>query len=109
MLVLELRAAGVMVYCELKSLLSSSRISAFAIIFYVIIITSAHLPFPMNTRLRIPFVDPLLAVLAGSDFYFLICKYQHRRDQAEARPLPEVNRAAEVTAVQLRECNRMQR
>jgi hypothetical protein len=32
---------------------------------YAIAVTVMHLPFVMNTRLRMPFVDPLLAVLAG--------------------------------------------
>jgi hypothetical protein len=33
--------------------------------FYAALVTVAHLPFVMNTRLRMPFIDPLLAVLAG--------------------------------------------
>jgi 4-amino-4-deoxy-L-arabinose transferase-like glycosyltransferase len=83
----KLREAGVMAYwfalvlalLGWMSLFSSSRIAALMIAFYVVVVTSAHLPFVMNTRLRIPFIDPLLTVLAGGGFYFLICKYQHRR------------------------------
>jgi 4-amino-4-deoxy-L-arabinose transferase-like glycosyltransferase len=32
---------------------------------YAVLVTAMHLPFVMNTRLRMPFVDPLLAALAG--------------------------------------------
>ncbi len=77
-----LRAVGVMIYwfvlvialLGLVSLFSSSRTAAFVIAFYVVVVTSAHVPFVMNTRLRIPFIDPLLAVLAGGGSSFLICK-----------------------------------
>jgi 4-amino-4-deoxy-L-arabinose transferase-like glycosyltransferase len=86
----KLRAAGVIAYWSVLalallgwvSLLSSSRDLAFAVAFYVVAITAAHLPFPMNTRLRIPFFDPLLAVLAGGGFYLLICKYHRARQSA---------------------------
>src|SRR5215469_7652239 len=33
--------------------------------FYLVFVTAAHLPFVMNTRLRIPFAEPLLVVLAA--------------------------------------------
>lgn len=83
----KLRASGVMVYWSVlvlaligwMSLLASSRIAAFVIAFYAVFVTSAHMPFVMNTRLRIPLIDPLLAVLAGGGLCFLICKYQQRR------------------------------
>jgi hypothetical protein len=32
---------------------------------YVTLVTAMHLPFNMNTRYRMPFIDPLLAALAG--------------------------------------------
>jgi hypothetical protein len=32
---------------------------------YVTLVTVMHLLFVMNTRLRMPFIDPLLVVLAG--------------------------------------------
>jgi 4-amino-4-deoxy-L-arabinose transferase-like glycosyltransferase len=90
-----LRAAGVMIYWFVLalalygwvSLFSSSRIVAFVIVFYMIAITLAHLPFVMNTRLRIPFVDPLLAVLAGGGFSLLIHKIRQGRDQSGERHL----------------------
>jgi hypothetical protein len=34
-------------------------------LFYAALVTAMHAPFVMNTRLRMPFIDPLLAVLAG--------------------------------------------
>ena len=34
-------------------------------VFYAILVTALHLPFPMSTRLRIPLVDPVFATLAG--------------------------------------------
>ncbi len=90
-----LRATGVMIYWFVLalalhgwvSLFSSSRIVAFVIVFYMIAITLAHLPFVMNTRLRIPFVDPLLAVLAGGGFSLLIHKIRQGRDQSGERHL----------------------
>jgi len=72
-LVLALAFAGWM------SLLSSSRLVAFGFAFYAAFVTAAHLPFVMNTRLRVPFIDPLLAVLAGGGFCFLIGEYQKRK------------------------------
>jgi hypothetical protein len=88
-----LRAIGVIIYWSVLALalvgwvrlFSSSRIAAFVIAFYVVVITSAHLPFVMNTRLRIPFIDPLLAVLAGGGFCLLICKYQDGRNPTGVR------------------------
>jgi 4-amino-4-deoxy-L-arabinose transferase-like glycosyltransferase len=35
-------------------------------LFYAILVTILHVPFNMNTRLRMPFIDPWLAVLAGT-------------------------------------------
>lgn len=94
----ELRAIGVMIYWSVLALalvgwmrlFSSSRIAALTIALYLGVVTSAHLPFVMNTRLRIPFIDPLLAVLAGGGFCFLICKFQQRRERSEALHLPRV-------------------
>jgi 4-amino-4-deoxy-L-arabinose transferase-like glycosyltransferase len=43
-------------------------------LFYAVLVTVAHLPFNMNTRLRMPFVDPWLAVLAGAALSALIDK-----------------------------------
>jgi hypothetical protein len=95
-----LRVVGVMNYWFVLALalvgwvrlLSSSRIAAFVIAFYVVVVTSAHLPFVMNTRLRIPFIDPLAAVLAGGGFCFLISQFQQYRERSEAPHLPRVAR-----------------
>jgi 4-amino-4-deoxy-L-arabinose transferase-like glycosyltransferase len=35
------------------------------VLFYFLLVTVLHVPFVMNTRLRVPFTDPWLAVLAG--------------------------------------------
>ena len=95
-----LRVVGVMNYWFVLALalvgwvrlLPSSRIAAFVIAFYVVVVTSAHLPFVMNTRLRIPFIDPLLTVLAGGGFCFLICQFQQLRERSEVLHLPRVAR-----------------
>jgi len=39
---------------------------AHIILFYAILVTILHVPFNMNTRLRMPFIDPWLAVLAAA-------------------------------------------
>jgi 4-amino-4-deoxy-L-arabinose transferase-like glycosyltransferase len=97
----KLRSAGVAVYWFVLAvaligwlvLRRLSRTLSVAIAFYVVVVVSTHLPFPMNTRLRIPFLDPLLTVLAGGGLYFMIRKYQHRNDRAEELPLQEVGPA----------------
>ena len=38
---------------------------AHCVLFYAVLVTLLHIPFPMLTRLRIPFMDPLLAILGG--------------------------------------------
>lgn len=84
----KLRGAGVMTYwCVLAlaligwvNLFSSSRTAALVIAFYAVFVTSAHLPFVMNTRLRIPFIDPLLAILAGGGVCFLVNKFRVPRN-----------------------------
>ena len=35
---------------------------------YAVLVTLAHTPFVMNSRIRAPLLDPLLAVLAGGAF-----------------------------------------
>jgi hypothetical protein len=59
-------------------LLKLERPSALSLGFYVLVVTLAHLPFVMNTRLRIPFFDPLFAVLAGGGLSFLFAKYKRQ-------------------------------
>ena len=39
--------------------------TAHLLLFYCVLATILHLPFTMNTRLRVPLVDPLLCVLTG--------------------------------------------
>jgi len=41
---------------------------AHAFLLYAVLLTALHLPFPMLTRLRIPFMDPLIAILGGGFF-----------------------------------------
>ena len=72
----KLRVAGVVVYWIVLvlaivgwiQLFFSSRDLAITILCYAVIVTAAHLPFVMNTRLRIPFFDPLLTILAAGGF-----------------------------------------
>jgi len=81
-----LRRAGVVCYWFVlvlavlgwSRLLKLDRPSAFSLGFYVLVVTLAHLPFVMNTRLRIPFFDPLFAVLAGGGLSFLFAKYKRQ-------------------------------
>lgn len=44
---------------------------AYPILFYAALVTVLHVPFNMNTRLRMPFIDPLLAVLAAAGWLAL--------------------------------------
>lgn len=68
-----LRSAGVVVYWMVlalsvfgwRHLLRRNRQVAWFLCFFAAVVSVAHLPFVMNTRLRIPFLDPLLVVLAG--------------------------------------------
>lgn len=74
-----LRAGAVFVYWLVLAfafrgclkLFSLFKSQASAIVFYAAFVTAAHLPFVMNTRLRIPFLDPLLVVLAAGGFGML--------------------------------------
>jgi 4-amino-4-deoxy-L-arabinose transferase-like glycosyltransferase len=74
-----LRAAGVIAYYGVLflalagwvHLLRASKERAWIAGFYTLFVTAAHFPFVMNTRLRIPFMDPLVAVLAGGGLYAL--------------------------------------
>lgn len=69
-----LRWCGVLVYWVLLGLAILGWVQArrmlpvFAgcLLFYAVIVTLLHLPFPMLTRLRIPFMDPVLAMLGGA-------------------------------------------
>lgn len=67
------RSAGVFVYWAILGmalfgwfqLRARSAQVAQIFLLYVALVTAMHLPFNMNTRYRMPFIDPLLAVLAG--------------------------------------------
>jgi 4-amino-4-deoxy-L-arabinose transferase-like glycosyltransferase len=67
------RAAGVVTYWAVLSLAlvgwfqlrARNAQLARTLVLYAIFVTAMHLPFVMNTRLRMPFLDPLLAVLAS--------------------------------------------
>ncbi len=67
------RALGVLVYWAILGMaifgwfqLQARNVRlARLFLIYVLFVTAMHLPFVMNTRLRMPFIDPLLAVLAG--------------------------------------------
>ena len=69
-----LRAAGVLVYWALLGLAvfgwlrlrSSNETMAKIFLLYALLVTAMHLPFVMSTRLRMPFMDPILGVLAGA-------------------------------------------
>jgi hypothetical protein len=68
------RAAGVLVYWVLLALAVTGWFQlrhqrpelAGVFLFYFLLVTVLHLPFNMNTRLRMPFIDSWLAVLAGA-------------------------------------------
>jgi len=69
----KLRAVGVLAYWALLAVAmlgwlrlrkSTPRI-AYLLLLYCALATALHLPFTMNTRLRVPLIDPLLCVLAG--------------------------------------------
>ena len=84
------RAAGVVCYwCVLvlavmgwARLVKLERSLALWLGSYVLLVILVHLPFVMNTRLRIPFLDALLAVLAGGGLSLLLEKYQRPRSGA---------------------------
>jgi 4-amino-4-deoxy-L-arabinose transferase-like glycosyltransferase len=68
------RAAGVLFYWALLALGIAGWFQlravkpelAYILLFYAILVTVLHIPFNMNTRLRMPFIDPLLAALGGA-------------------------------------------
>jgi hypothetical protein len=72
------RWGGVLCYWVLLSLgivgwfrtRRSAPVLARAFLLYAVLLTALHLPFPMITRLRIPFMDPLITILGGG-FYAL--------------------------------------
>ncbi|HKN24603.1 MAG TPA: glycosyltransferase family 39 protein [Candidatus Acidoferrum sp.] len=53
------------------------------VILYLVGITLVHLPFVMNTRLRIPLVEPLIIVLAGGGWVRLDYLIRHRHQDPD--------------------------
>jgi Dolichyl-phosphate-mannose-protein mannosyltransferase len=84
-----LRATGVVAYwialalalVGLIKLFSTRRVAAITTLAYALFVTAAHLPFVMNTRLRIPFVDPLVAVLAAGGLLACVSRYGGKADR----------------------------
>jgi 4-amino-4-deoxy-L-arabinose transferase-like glycosyltransferase len=68
------RAAGVLLYWVLLAFAIRGWFKlrilkpnfAYIFFFYAVLVTVLHIPFNMNTRLRMPFIDPLLASLAAA-------------------------------------------
>lgn len=68
-----MRAGGVLFYWGLLALaiagwfrLRSQHVrAAWIFLLYAVLVTAMHLPFVMSTRLRMPLIDPMLAMLAG--------------------------------------------
>ncbi|MGH9685950.1 MAG: ArnT family glycosyltransferase [Candidatus Acidiferrales bacterium] len=85
------RAGGVLVYWVLLAfgiagwfrLRSRSSGLARVFLFYVILATVLHVPFNMNTRLRMPFIDPLLAILAAGQLSFFNRRASPVRESAQ--------------------------
>jgi hypothetical protein len=46
--------------------------------------TLLHLPLVMNTRLRIPLLEPLIAILAGAGWYWGVARWEKYRTNSEA-------------------------
>ena len=71
-----IRAIGVLLYWAILAaalygwfhLRRTGPRTANLLLLYSVLATMLHLPFTMNTRLRVPLVDPLLCILAGDRF-----------------------------------------
>jgi len=91
------RAGGVLAYWALLALAVGGwfelrrhkRDLAYLILLYVVFVAVAHLPFAMNTRLRIPFTDPLIAVLAGGGLAAGVFRKSSDQDAAALNAAPE--------------------
>lgn len=98
------RALGVIIYLIALvlalvgwlKLFSSNKMAASVILFYVTVITVGHLPFVMNTRLRVPFIDPLVAVLAAGGISYLTEIFQNRRMAKGDSKSPHLSRKTAV-------------
>jgi hypothetical protein len=68
-----IRASGVAVYYVIVALAIAGWLRirvlhpevAYALLLYAVVVTALHIPLTMNTRLRSPLFDPMLASLAG--------------------------------------------
>ena len=58
---------------------------AIALLGYVVLMTVLHTPFGMDTRIRAPLIDPLIATLAGGS-----CGILHRRETIKTVPSKHV-------------------
>jgi hypothetical protein len=91
------RAAGVLVYWVLLGfalagwfgLWRRKRDLARIVLLYAVLVTLAHLPFNMNTRLRVPFIDPLVAVLAGEGCAMVVSRRSAEKRAAGLNLAPE--------------------
>jgi 4-amino-4-deoxy-L-arabinose transferase-like glycosyltransferase len=78
------RAIGVLVYWAILAValfgwvqLRARNVQlARTFLFYAALVTVMHLPFNMNTRYRMPFIDPLLVVLAGIGMAAVVSRVQ---------------------------------
>jgi 4-amino-4-deoxy-L-arabinose transferase-like glycosyltransferase len=106
------RAAGVLGYWLLLALAVAgwfrARVwrpeMAWMCLFYAILITVLHVPFNMNTRLRMPFIDPWLTVLAGAavaGLVFRIPVMQGAGESTTAEAPRQVAYAGVVTGAKL--------
>jgi hypothetical protein len=87
-----LRAAGVFAYWGILglavigwfSLRREKSALAQEFLLYVLLVTALHLPFNMNTRYRIPLMDPLVVVLGANTIATLANRKSGRRTDAAA-------------------------
>jgi 4-amino-4-deoxy-L-arabinose transferase-like glycosyltransferase len=56
----------------------SARSVAWVLLFFILFVTLSHLPFVMNTRIRIPFFDPLLCIMAAAGLIRLFEKHDRQ-------------------------------
>jgi 4-amino-4-deoxy-L-arabinose transferase-like glycosyltransferase len=66
------------------------RDAAWLLGFYVILLTLVHFPFAMNTRLRLPIMDPLMAALAAGGWVEARARWSTRRRADARQPFVEV-------------------
>ncbi|HTR47778.1 MAG TPA: glycosyltransferase family 39 protein [Verrucomicrobiae bacterium] len=87
-----LRSAGVFAYWTVLflgltgwlQLRVSKAVLARAFLMYALVVTLLHIPFNMNTRYRITFMEPLLVVLAGGAATTLARRWLARKPEASS-------------------------